>query len=51
MNRILHIVIAATALLASAAPAAENPWILYTEWPFDAAEAKRRPRETADAMA
>ena len=44
------ITIAATVLLTSAAPAAENPWIVYTEWPFDATEAKRRQQETADAM-
>ncbi len=44
------ITIAAGALLASAAPAAEKPWTVYTEWPFDAAEAKRRQQETANAM-
>ena len=48
MNRTLH-TIAAMLLLACTAPAAEK-WTLYTEWPFDATEAKRRQQETAEAM-
>ena len=43
------ITIATIVLLASTTPAAEK-WTVYTEWPFDATEAKRRQQETADAM-
>jgi len=29
---------------------APGPWTVYTEWPFDAAEATRRQKATADAL-
>ena len=49
MTRTAHILIAAL-LLAGHTQAEDKPWTVYQEWPFDATEAKRRQKETADAL-
>ena len=37
-------------LTCSMASAAERPWTVYEQWPFDAADAKRRQSDTAEAL-